>query len=267
MDFENYAQARDFFCLFAMLLGAGIGCILNKCRKNTTRNFRNWNITAALIFFSGALAAMAAAVIYSNGRILMETSVYPYAGILAALLTAALRFPKQAGFPLIIVSGVFIVWISYGYLRFPVIDDSGRLRITREANGSVHVIPVMAADSANTAGKSFPVLTFQSSGSQVMEFRAFCFAFSRALPLIGGVTRGDIAEISSSSGELLYTDPRFSSKFFPRLYMGADTVLAAKHFFSVMEIPAKLEMRRLRGGEGLTVFFNKTENGINLVFH
>jgi len=271
MDFDHFAPARDYYYLTALLLGAGIGCFLNRFRRNATRRFRNWSITIGLIFFSGAFAALAAAIIYSTGRILLETSLYPYLGILAAVLILAFRFPKAAGFPIILISGVFIIWISYGYLRFPAVNDSGRLRITRESNGLIHVIPVVNSAGARNSGVNsgeypLPVFSFQAEGdNQVLEFRAFCFSFSRVLPLVGGVDRGDIAEIRCGY-DVLYTDQRFGNKLFPGLYLGADTMLAAWHFFSIQEIPAKLELRRLRSGEGLTVYFNINDLGTDLVF-
>jgi len=259
MDFEKFAPARDYFYLAAILLGAGIGCILNRFRKRSTRRFRNWVVTVGLIFFSGTLAALSAAIIYSDGHILLETSLYPYLGILAAVLILACRFPRAAGFPVILISGVFIIWISYGYLRFPAINDSGRLRITREGNGFVHVIPVVNSSGTKTAEKTIPVFSFQASGdNQVMEFRAFCFSFSGVLPVIGGVRRGDIAEIRCGE-ELHYTDARFGNKLFSGLYPGADTLLASKRFFTFQEIPATLELRKLRPGEGMTVFLNETD--------
>ena len=255
MDFENFNQARDYYYLAAMLLGAGIGCILYRFRKKSTSKTRNWAIVAGLCFFSLAFAALTVAIIYSNGLILLAGPLYPYLGVLAILLVLAFRFPRAAGFPLILVCGVFIVWISYGYLRFPLINDTGRMRITRESNGIIHVIP-----AANNGEKSIPVLSFQSTGNgQAMEFRAFCISFSKLLPYIGGVKRGDIAEIRCGD-ELLYSDPRFSSKFFPSLYTGVDNTLFARRFFTIKEIPAKLELKRLKAGEGLTVFLRAAGN-------
>ena len=271
MEFEKFALARDCYYLAALLLGAGIGCILNRFRRKSTRSFRNWSITFALLLFSGALAALAGAIIYSTGQILLERSLYPYLGIPAALMILAFRFPKAAGFPLIVLSGIFIIWISFGYLRFPEIDESGRLRITRETNGLVHIIPAQHSAYENTAdikprGKTIPVLSFQSAGNnQVLEFMIFSFSFSKALPLVGGVNRGDIAWIRCGD-DTLYADPRFSNKLFPGLYLGADTLFASRRFFSIQENSAKLELRRLRSGEGLTVFFNETEDGTGLVF-
>ena len=258
MDFENFNQARDCYYLAFLLLGAGIGCILGRFRKNSTHRSKNWAVVAGLSFFSGALAALTVAIIYSNGRILLETSLYSYLGILAVVMILAFRFPRAAGFPLILISGLFIVWISYGYLRFPVINDSGRLRITRETNGLIHVLPVQ-----NPLDKALPVLSFKADGNnQVLEFRALCFSFSNVLPVIGGVCRGDIAEIRCGE-ELLYADPRFSNKLFPGLFLNADDVLSSKRLFSLIDVPAKLELRGLRSGDGLTVFFD----GNTLTFH
>ena len=258
MDFDNFNLARDYYYLAFLLLGAGVGCVLNRLRKRSTHRSRNWAVVSGLCFFSGALAVLTLAIIYSNGLILLETSLYPYLGILAAIMILAFRFPRAAGFPLILILGVFIVWISYGYLRFPVVNDSGRLRITREANGFIHVIPVM-----NPLEKPLPVLSFQADGNdQSLEFRAFCFSFSKVLPVIGGICRGDVAEIRCGE-ELLYVDPRFSNKLFQPLFLSADDVLSSKSFFSLKEVPAELKFGRLRPGEGVTVFFD----GENITFH
>ena len=271
MEFEKFAMARDYYYLAALLLGAGIGCILNRWRRRSTRSFRNWSVTIALILFSGALAALAGAILYSTGQILLDKSLYPYLGILAALMIPAFRFPRAAGFPIIVLSGIFIIWISYGYLRFPAINESGRLRITRETNGLIHVLPAAGpADEnkteKNTGGNPIPVLSFQPTGSgQALEFRIFTFSFLKALPVVGGVSRGGIAEIRCGDEEL-YTDQRFSKKLFPGLYLGADTALASKRFFSIQENSAKLELRKLRSGDGLTVFFDQSEDGITLLF-
>ena len=254
MEFEQFIHARDYYYLAALLLGAGIGCILNRFRKKSTSRSRNWAITAGLCFFSGTVAALTMAIIYSKGLILLETSLYPYLGILTAVLILAFRFPRAAGFPIILITGVFIVWISYGYLRFPPIDDSGRLRVTKEGNGLIHIIPVL-----NSTEKALPVFSFKPErNDQIMEFRAFSFAFSKVLPLVGAVNRGDIAEIRCEE-ELLYKDPRFSNGLFPKLYPGSDNILANTRIFSSQEIPAKLELRKLKPGEGLTVFFDGTE--------
>ena len=124
MDFEYYAAARDFFYLSALLLGAGAGCVLNRYRRRSTARFRNRSITAAFLFFSGAVIALTAALIFSKWMILKEFSLYPLAGIVALVLILAFRFPRALGFPFILATGVFVVWLGYNYLRFPVIDDT-----------------------------------------------------------------------------------------------------------------------------------------------
>ena len=253
MDFENFCPARDFYYLAFLLLGAGTGCILNRWRRKSTHRSRNWAVVTGLCFFSGAFAALTLAIIYSNGRILLSTPLYPYLGFIAVIMILALRFPKAAGFPLIILAGVFVVWISCGYLRFPVVNDTGLLRLTRETGDLVHIIPV-----SNEAEKAHPVLSFRpGENSRTMEFRAFSFSFSGYLPVVGGVTRGDIAEIRCGE-ELLYADPRFSNKLFAGLYLRADSVLSSKQLFSFNELPAVLELKKLKPGEGLTVFFEES---------
>lgn len=155
MDFEHYAAARDFFYLSVLLAGAGIGCVLHRFRRKSTARFRNISITAGLLFFSGAVTALTAAVIFSRGMILKEISLYTPACVLALVLILAFRFPRALGFPLILASGVFVVWLGFNYLRFPVINDSG------------HPGP---------------------------ETRSGSISFPPHIPLIGGVMRGYISE-------------------------------------------------------------------------
>ena len=244
MDFDHFALARDLFYLSALFFGAGAGSVLRRYRKAETTRSRNRYITLGLILFSLSLASLCAAIIISNGRVFLETSLYPYFILIVVILIAAFQFPRAAGFPLVIAAGIFVVWLSYICLRFPLINDSdnkgGRLRITREANGLVYIIPVT---DKNTAIKSFPPLTIQSGENvQILEFTAFSFSFPKAFPVIGGVPRGDIAEIRSGD-EVYYTTPHS----------------APYRFFPVQQIPAKLDLKKLRAGEALAVFLSKTD--------
>ena len=270
MGFENFFAARDFIYLFALLMGSGAGFILLRFRKVTTIRFRNIAVTVGFCFFSGAAAALTAATIYSNGMIFRESAFYIPIAVLAVITMLAFRFPRAAGFPLIIISGIFIVWLGLTILRFPVINDSGLVRVNRELNGLVRVMLVSQNETGHnrTAESGFTgesgVITesgvaasfYPPKEDAVLEFRSYCLSLSKIIPLIGGVTRGVIAEIRCDN-EIYYTDPGFGKKLFPGL--GVNARLASKRFLSIWEIPAKLELRKLRPGEGLTVFLNETE--------
>ena len=163
MDFEHYSAARDFFYLSVLLLGSGFGSILHYFRRKSTGRFRNKSITAGFLLFSGAAVALTVAVIFSKGLILKEFPLYLPACILASVLMLAFRFPRAFGFPAVLASGVFIVWLGYAYLRFPVIDDPDRFR---------------------------------------QESHSFCISFPPYVPLIGGVARGYRIEIPADNSKV-----------------------------------------------------------------
>ena len=249
MEIEQFAPARDFFYLTALLFGAGLGCILNRFRRRSTARFRDLTVAAGFCFFSGSLAALTAAIIYSNWMIFYETSLYLPLGIVAMLLVLAFRFPRAAGFPLILVSGIFVVWMGYACLRFPVIDGTARGSVMRDGNGLVHVR--LVSSGADT------LLSFQPS-TESPEFRALSFSFPKPFPLAGGVSRGLVAEIMNNN-ESLYTDPRLGKFFFPGQYPWPD---ADNHyrdvwerFFSFHETLTKLDTKTLVPGKSLTVLF------------
>ena len=252
MDFEQFAPARDFWYLASVLGGAGIGCILNRFKKNSTRHSGNWALTIGFCFFSGAVTALTVAVIYSRGLILLEASLYPYLGLLTGALILAFRFPRTMGFPLFLLAGVLVVWMGYIYLRFPGVEDSGKdgiYRITREGNEYVHLLPVRPS----TEKKALPLSVKLTGRTPVLEFRGLFSSFSRSFPFVGGVVRGTIVEIKGNDGSL-YEESGVVSTFLPDPYKLADP-----SFFSFWEVTGKLEMRRLPPGTSLTIFLRESD--------
>ena len=251
MEFEHFALTRDLFYFAALLFGAGLGSILNWFRRRSTVRFRNVTVTVGLFFFSGSLAVLTLAIIYSNWKILNEPSLYFPAGIVAALLTLAFRFPKAVGFPLIFVSGVFVVWISFTCLRFPVIDNLSQGRVMRDRTGLVLVRLVSPGGTGSET-----VLSCQP-GTEAIEFRALSFFLPKALPLVGGARRGVIAEVSTNQG--VYVDPRIGEFFSPdRPLPGANEKFqkAWERIISFQETLERLETVTVLPGAGLNIFFN-----------
>ena len=241
MDFEQYALARDFLYLGALFFGAGTGFIL--------RRFRNAAVTAGLCLFSGTLAALCAASIISNWRIFAETALYLPLGILALVLAVAVRFPRATGFPLILISGAFVVWMGYACLRYPVIGDNGLGQVTRDGENYIH-----ARLPSDMSGSS---LSFHNADEDaVMEFRAFIVSVSRYFPLAGGRSRGVITEISYNN-RLLYAESRLGTKIIFSGYFspGADTEFPV-HFIAFHEAAGMLETGKLFPGAGRTICFD-----------
>lgn len=250
MEFEHFALARDFFYLAALFFGAGLGCILSRFRRRSTTRFRDMTVTVGLCFFSGSLAVLTLAIIYSNWMIFKETRFFLPVGILVALSALAFRFPRATGFPLVFISGVFVVWMGYAYLRLPVIDGSSSWgELTRDGNGLVHVRLV--------SPESDTFLSCQPE-TESLEFRAFSFFFPGTFPLVGGAKRGIIREILGNS-ESLYVDPLFDRVFSPGQYPwpGANDKLkeAWERIFSFHETQERLETKAIPPGIGLKIFF------------
>jgi len=262
MDFEHFAPARDFIYLSALFLGAGCGCMLNRFRVIATTRFRSSSITAGLCFFSGSVAALTASVIFSNWTILRETELYLPLVITALVVIAAFRFPRAAGFPLFLVCGFLAVAVGYISLSFPAIDDSDRVLVSREGNTLIHIYPVPHLNNADSSPEEegAHLISFQSSGG-VLEFHACYSAFSRIIPLVGGVDHGVIAEIFGND-ELLYTNNRPPWRFLGNLYSKANNhekiFGAVSAVFSFWEIRKSLELTELPSGTGLTVLFDGT---------
>ena len=200
MDFERFVLARDFIYLAALLLGAGIGCMLNRFKRSAGRRFRNISVTLGFCFFSGTCAALTAAIIYSNWLIFSETSLYYPLGILTVLIILAFRFPKAVGFPLFIATGFLIVWIGYTCLRFPAVDGLARGRVIRDGNGLVQI------ELTYPAGKEPGASLSIQSSADILEFKIRCFSLSGNFPIIGGIKRGIITEISDINGSF-YKNP------------------------------------------------------------
>jgi hypothetical protein len=223
MEFEHYAAARDLLYLSALFAGAGLGCILSGFRINSTLRFRSRAITLAFCLFSGLVVALAGALVYSNGLVVFEKSLYIPMAIAMGLMVLAVRFPRAAGFPLILVSGLVVIWIGYSYLRFPQLDTGEFFlaSITNEGKGLYAVRIAAAKGPASSVGGSSRMiagggsppeqnLSIQTAGGDdAPEFFFTRISFAPSYPLIGGGCRGIITEIRDKK-EVFYSDPRLS---------------------------------------------------------
>jgi hypothetical protein len=222
MEFEQYAAARDLLYLSALFAGAALGCILNRFRIRNTPRFRSRTITFALCLFSGMVVALAGALMYSNGLILFEKPLYIPAAIAAVLLILAVRFPRAAGFPLILISGFIAVWIGYSYLQFPRVNTNGLslASITNEGEAQ-YTVRFAAGSGAPPGSSSGQDLRIQIAGEdQSLEFFFIHIEYAAPYPLIGGENRGIITKVRDER-EIFYSDPRLDRGLLRGWYTGA----------------------------------------------
>jgi hypothetical protein len=212
MEFEDYTAARDLFYLAALFAGAGIGCVLNRFRIKSTLRFRSRTITLALCLFSGMVAALAGALIYSKGLVVFEKSFYIPAIIAVVILILAIRFPRAAGFPLILVSGCLVIWIGYSFLQFPLLDtEFFQVLVYHEGKGQ-YAARFASGEGTNPKQSFFIHLAGEEQPAE--GFLEFCFvriSYVPSFPLIGGENRGIITEIRGET-EVFYADRRFAGK-------------------------------------------------------
>jgi hypothetical protein len=225
MEFEDYTAARDLFYLAALFAGAGIGCVLNRFRIKSTLRFRNRAVTLALCSFSGMVAALAGSLIYSNGLIVFEKPLYIPALIAVVLLILAVRFPRAAAFPLVLVSGCAVIWIGYSFLQFPLIAAGEPLRVSvyNEGNGQ-YAVSVASPRGANP-GQDL-LIRLEGEGrpeDRFLEFSLVRISYARSFPLIGGEDRGFVSEVRSGN-EVFYADPHFAGKYLQGWYAGLQKI-------------------------------------------
>jgi hypothetical protein len=221
MEFKDYAAARDLFYLAALFAGAGIGCVLNWFRLTGTLRFRNWITTLALCLFSGMIAALAGALIYSNGLIILEKPLYSPALIILALLVPAIRFPLAAGFPFILVSGCAVIWLGYSFLQFPPLDTGGfpQASVSSEGQGQYAARFASGRGTNNEQNLVIRITGERRPREESLEICVVRISYAPFFPLIGGETRGSISEIRSEN-EVFYADPRFAGTLLRGWYAG-----------------------------------------------
>jgi hypothetical protein len=224
MEFEQYAAARDLLYLSALFAGAAVGCVFNRFRIRSSPAFRSRTVTVALCLFSAMVVALAGALVYSNGLILFEKALYLPATLAAFLLILAVRFPRAAAFPLILVSGCIVVWIGYSFLQFPLIatGEPFRVSVSSVSNAGTGQYAARFASPRGAVPNQELLISLESEGrpeDRFLEFRFVRVSYAAFFPLIGGENRGLVSEVRSRD-EVFYADPRFAGSLLRGWYAG-----------------------------------------------
>ncbi|MDR1618108.1 MAG: hypothetical protein LBS06_03555 [Treponema sp.] len=208
MEFESFVLSRDLLCLAGALTGATAGYVASLGRGDTTIRARNRLITIALVVFSAALAAFAGAIIVSKAAIFDEALLFAAPALCVPVFALAFRFPRAAGYPLILAGGLLAVWLGYSFLRYPLVKNDGIPLAALQndgARGCLLRLPAGPADAALSI-----VLPLPETGSSV-ELRAVFVGVNRFYPLIGGEGRGFVSLVRRG-GETLYAEPGFQGR-------------------------------------------------------
>ncbi|QQO10681.1 hypothetical protein [Breznakiella homolactica] len=209
MDFDNLPLSRDLLYLAAALLGAAAGLLLYLVfpRRRSARS-RSRIVTVCLCVLSAAVVSAAGAVVFSAGTVFSDTNILAVSLAAAAVFLLAVRFPRAAGFPLVILGGIAVVGIGFAFLRFPVLDTRGIALAAVRNDGGDQFSMSIADGAGNGAYRGFSPI--EGTGSEgILEFSAAKISFAGYYPLIGGGERGILASVRRGDTEL-YADPRLA---------------------------------------------------------
>ncbi|MCL2833069.1 MAG: hypothetical protein FWD78_07860 [Treponema sp.] len=207
MDSENFGAGRDLLYLAFLFLGSGLGCFLNWFRLSAKLRFRNRCVTIGFVLLSAAVAFFAVSLILTNGKFITASAVYITGAVIALLFVLSARFPKAAGFPLLLAAGIVIVWIAWQLGQFPRIDRGEKLLanmdVSADGQVSFEIIPGMTAVIFNQDGAGL------NNEGEGCKSTVAVFGYDSFFPAVGGAKHGKIIQIENG-GKTVYTDPRFA---------------------------------------------------------
>jgi hypothetical protein len=205
MEFENLSLARDFFYLSFLLVGATGGSLWCIFKRTSSLKSRSGWISAALVFFSGAVAAIAGAVIFSRAGVFSNTSLYVLAGIALVLGVLAVRFPRSGACSIVIALGFCAVWICLSFLRYPASTTTSPEGISVLSAGETGEGMIIVRQNGEEQE------SWNLDTQAPLEFEAVAVSSDFRYPLVGGITRGLIVQAVQGTGTVFR-----SSKYLAR---------------------------------------------------
>lgn len=238
MEFENPSLARDFFYLSFLLLGAAGGSLASIFKRSTSLRSRSGWISAALVFFSGAVAAAAGATIFSQAGVFLNVSLYIPAGIAFVVGGLAVRFPRAGACTLVFLLGLCTVWICLTFLRYPGFTKTSPEGISvLSAGGTGEGMLIVRQNNGENE-------TWNVDTRAALEFEAVAVSSDFRYPLIGGMTRGLVVQAVQGTGTIFQSSKYLSGE--------RQSLLG----FSFSRHSLTLPAGALLPGMGLSVLFN-----------
>ena len=193
----DFSSVRDFFYLSAILLGAAAGFFLGFYKRGLRYGQKENRVTAGFWLLSAAVLAGIAAFILSGGEVLRERDILIMAACMMAAGCLAVLLPETFLFPVIVVSGVCIVFAAHIFLRYPNVYS--RIPVTRIALGAADTILIepeypkftltnnnlFTGDKARIRYKNY----YDKVHPFTLEYTAVMVTINRIVPLIGGQRR------------------------------------------------------------------------------
>ncbi|GHV43771.1 hypothetical protein AGMMS49546_26330 [Spirochaetia bacterium] len=225
MDFEHFSISRDLFYLSGAFMGLVFGYMFGLFRHYITAPSRNRRITLLFCLLSGALGSLALSLIYSRGLILHASSLFIPTGICVLVFALAVCFPRAVACPLILLTGILVVWIGYSFLRLPPAEASSvpLLSLYNDGEG-VFSVRSPGSETADSGDRARPKDRVVGSGAQkgdraeavpiriignsgVLEFHGTIISVDPRYPIIGSMVRGTITAIRQNNESFFEKSP------------------------------------------------------------
>jgi hypothetical protein len=191
MTFESFPLARDLGYGSALFLGISLGLLLYIPWAGDDSRRKSRFVSLFFILLSVTVALLAVALVYSTATLLWDREYYVPWVLVCVFSVAGSRFPRVVGFPLIVLLGVSISWISYTYLRsealLPGNNPVGILRVDGQNQISVR-FDSFPPELIPIRDQPYLPLEFQNENGPLL-CSVTVVRFHRLAPLIGGTSR------------------------------------------------------------------------------
>lgn len=191
MTFDAFPLGRDLGYGSALFLGISLGILLHIPRARDDPRRKSRLVSLFFILLSLAVAVFAGALIFSNATLLWDREYYLPWILIGGLGLVGCRFPRAAGFPLIVLLGVVISWGSYRYLRSEALSIGNNpvafLRVDGQNQISVRFESFNPRISP-MGDQLYQILEFQNENGP-LRCSVTILRFHRLVPLVGGTSR------------------------------------------------------------------------------
>lgn len=258
----DFSSARDFFYLSAILLGAAAGFFFSFYKKGLRYGQKEKRVTAGFWLLSAAVLAALAAFVLPGGEALQERGFLIVAACMMAAGCLAVLLPEIFLFPVIVISGVCVVFAAYIFLRYPEVYS--RIPVTRIALGAADTIFIepeypkftltnnnlFAGDKARIQYKNY----YDKAHPFMLEYTAVMVTINRIVPLIGGQRRCILTGLNLVDDRRLrlrlYIPSFPEDALISSLFLYDGSLISAQSFFN------QIELNNLEPHTKYTIYFD-----------
>lgn len=244
-------------------MGLVLGYMFGLFRHYVTAPSRNRRITLLFCLLSGALGSLALSLVYSRGLILHASSLFIPAGIWVLVFALAVCFPRAAACPLILLTGILVVWVGYSFLRLPPAEASSvpLLSLYNDGEGVFSVrSPGSETIGSGDRAEAVPIRIIGNSG--VLEFHGTIISVDPRYPIIGSMIRGTITAIRQNNESLFEKSPLNEPLLKAYYSRPAHGTNSRRLGFTIGNYESTFPADTIPPGKNLAVLFN----GRSLVF-